>query len=396
MTLPRGLWEYNPVMLSNTVVRIRIPPLLDVATYVSLVVMSLLALRGIETLQAQLILLGLCAVYGLLYRFVFRAGLYEKTPVLYFGSQLIVLVMMLLVKPSSSTDAINFLYLFASIHAALVLTRRAAFAWIAVYYIAVITTVFITRGTNGFFAAAFYLVTYTVCGVFGRILQQAELAREHNQQLIEELKSTQEKLRELAVVEERNRLARDLHDSVKQQVFAISMQLGAARTALSESDKAYPPVTEAERLAQQASAELTTLIHQLRPPSLERKSLTDAIKEHLDEWSRQNHIETEIDLDGDISVNKDVEQALFRVLQEALSNVARHSKADKVAVELKSVNDAIVLTVEDNGVGFDAKQIAKGVGLDSMQERLIAVNGKVDIVGEKSKGTRVIAKVRRS
>jgi signal transduction histidine kinase len=395
MTLTRGQWEYNPTMLSSTVVRVRIPPLLDAATYISLGVMSLLAARGVQSLQARLLLFGLCAIYGLLYWFVFRTGRYEKSPVLYFGSQYVVLVLLLFLR-TSTLDAINFIYLFVSIHAALVLTRNAASLWIAAYYLTLTAAVFITRGANGFYAAVFYLVIHLVCGVFGRILQQAELAREHNQQLIEELKSTQPKLQELAVMEERNRLARDLHDSVKQQVFAISMQLSAARTALSETDKAHPSVVEAERLAQQASAELTTLIHELRPRSLERKSLTDAIREHVEEWSRRNKIESEMKIDSDVSVNVQTEQALFRVLQEALANVARHSKADKVTVELKSDENAVTLSIADNGVGFDSKQIARGIGLDSMQERLIAVNGKVEVISEKLKGTRVVAKVRRS
>jgi NarL family two-component system sensor histidine kinase LiaS len=95
-------------------------------------------------------------------------------------------------------------------------------------------------------------------------------------------------------VEERNRLARELHDSVKQQVFAISMQLSAARTTLSESDQAFPSVVEAERLAQQAGAELTILINALRPPGLESRTLPVAIQEYAKEWSRQSKIGTEV------------------------------------------------------------------------------------------------------
>jgi len=382
-------------MVNDTVVRVRIPPLLDVATYISLVVMSLIAARTLPTMDAQLTLFGLFAVYGLLYHFVFRAGYYEKNPVLYFGLQLLVLISLLLLQPPF-VDGINFIFLMVSIHAALVLTRNIASLWIAAYFLVISTFIFITVGVDGFVAISFYVVAYAICGVFGHILQQADLARQHNQQLIEELKATQQKLQELAVVDERNRLARDLHDSVKQQVFAISMQLSAARTALSETDKAYQPVTEAEQLAQQAGTELTTLISALRPPSLESKSLTDAIKEYVNEWSRQNHIEVQLKIDSAIVVDQQVEQALFRVLQEALANVARHSKADRVGVELKSENNEIMLTIEDNGVGFDAKQTAKGIGLHSMQERLITINGKVDVISERSKGTRVVAKVRRS
>jgi signal transduction histidine kinase len=394
MTELRRWREYNRIMLSRSVVRVRIPPLMDATTYISLVVMSLLAVRGLHTLQSQLIALTLCAAFGLLYRFVFRTGLYEKSPVVYFGSQLVVLILLLMLR-TTSVDAINFLFLIVSIHAALVLGRDAGILWIAAYYLTVCSAVFLTRGTNGYYAAAFYLVAYVVCGFFGYILQQAELARARNQQLVEELQSTQHKLRDLAVMEERNRLARDLHDSVKQQVFAISMQLSAARTSLQETDTAYPSVLQAEKLAQQAGAELTTLIHQLRPPGLGRKSLPEAVRDYVHEWTRQNNIATELDI-GEVSVSVECEQALFRVLQEALANVARHSQANKAWVTLQPKDDGVTLIVRDNGIGYDTERIARGIGLDSMNERLAAVSGTLDVYSLAARGTTVTAIVRRS
>ena len=351
MTMPRRLEEYNRAMQSKSVVAIRDPSLLDATTYISLVVMSLLGIQGLHTLQAQLIALGLCAVFGLLYRFVFRTGYYEKNPALYFGSQLIVLVLLLLLQ-STSMDALNFLYLIVSIQAAMVLTRPAATLWIAAYYLTVSAATLITRGADGLYAAAFYLAAYVVCGFFGYILQQAELARQHNLELIEELQSTQQKLQDLAVLEERNRLARELHDSVKQEVFAISMQLSAARTSLAETDSAYAPVMQAEKLAQQAGAELTTLIHELRPPNLERKDLPTALKDHIAEWSRLNNDEVEANIEEGLSMPVPVEQALFRVAQEALSNVARHSHASRVFVTLAGQGEEVLLTIEDNGIGI--------------------------------------------
>jgi signal transduction histidine kinase len=395
VTISRNHWDYNRAMLNKNVVRVRIPPLLDPTTYISLVVMSLLAVRGLPTLQSQLMLLGLSAAFGLLYRFVFRTGRYEKTPVIYFGSQFIVLALMLLLV-KTSVDAINFIFLILSIHAALVLTRKAAALWIAVYYMTVSAAVFIRSGSNGYYAAAFYLVAYAICGFFGYILQQADLSRQHNQELVEELQSTQLKLKELAVLEERNRLARELHDSVKQQVFAISMQLSAARNTLSESDKAYASVMEAERLAQQAGAELTTLIHELRPPTLEHRTLSAALQRHLAEWSRQNEIEVESNIEDNLSVPLPVEQVLFRVAQESLANVARHSKATRVLVTLANENDEVKLIVEDNGIGFDPDNAVKGVGLDSMSERLEAVGGHLEVSSRKTKGTCLTATVRRS
>jgi NarL family two-component system sensor histidine kinase LiaS len=238
-------------------------------------------------------------------------------------------------------------------------------------------------------------VTYIVCGFFGSVLRQAELARDHNQRLVEELQTAQRKVQELAVVEERNRLARELHDSVKQQVFAISMQLSAARASLTEQDRAFAPVVQAEKLAQQAGTELTTLIRELRPPSLERKSLILALKDYIAEWSQQNGISAELDIKNDPSMDESSEQVLFRVVQEALANVARHSRASKVMITLAMENRDVMLTIEDNGIGFDSERILKGVGLDSMTERLAAVAGELTVSSQKAAGTKVTARVRR-
>ena len=394
-TVARKQWRYNRAMTSASVVRVRIPPLLDATTYISLGVMSLLAMRSIGSLQEQLLFLGLVVVSALLYHFEFRSGRYEKRPGVYFGSQLGVMTLMLTLG-SRSLDAINFIFLIVALQAALVLTRKAAFAWAVLYYLIVTAAAFVQSGWNAYYAAAFYSVAYVVIGFFGYILQQAELAIEHNQQLVDELQSTQQKLKELAVVEERNRLARELHDSVKQEVFSISMQLSAARTALSENDKAYHSVAEAERLARQAGAELTTLIHELRPPSLERRDLSAALKELIVEWSRQNEVEVDANVEEGLYASVNVEQALFRVAQEALSNVARHSSASRVSVVLLGKNDEIALSIEDNGSGFDPATAMKGVGLDSMSERLASVGGRLEISSQRKNGTRVVARAGRS
>jgi signal transduction histidine kinase len=379
-------------MKNNT---LRIPVLLDIATYISIAAMSLLGISGFSSLNLQLITLGLCLLFGLLHRFYFQSDTFRQNPNIYFSVQTFVLTVVISLG-SNSTDAFNFLFIILAIHTAHVLPGRNAAIWITIYYAIVSAVVLITRGMGGVYASLFYLVTYILCGFFGAVLQQAEKARDQNRQLVDELQATQYKLQELAVIEERNRLARDLHDSVKQQVFAISMQLSAARTSMSESDKAYEAVKQAERLAQQAGAELTTLIRELRPPGLERKSLPAAIQKHVDEWSRQNQVEADIHLDENLSVNLETEQALFRVLQEALANVARHSQASRVEVSLKSEAENVILKIEDNGIGFDTGKIVKGVGLDSMQERLASMDGDLEVSSQETKGTRVTAIVRSS
>lgn len=381
-------------MQNNVVIRIRNPFLLDASTYVSTAVMALLGVSGLQNLTLQITALGLCLTFALLYHFLFRTGYYGRNPTMYFGSQAVVMVLLFLLK-SNASDAFNFLFYILTVHAAVVLNIRVAVVWTVIYFLIASAVVLLSRGTDGLFAVSFYLVVFVVCAILGHTIQQTELTSERNQRLVDELRETQQKLQELAVVEERNRLARDLHDSVKQQVFAISMQLSAARTALSQTDTAYSSVMEAERLAQQAGSELTTLINALRPAALESQTLADAVRGHVETWSRQNGIESEIVIQPMASVNPQTEHALFRVLQEALANVARHSGASRVKVSLQAESDRVFLKVEDNGAGFDVERNRKGIGMDSMKERLLAVDGELEVSSEKSKGTRLIAMVRR-
>jgi len=382
-------------MLNSVKDRIRFPHFLDVATYVSMVAMSLLGISGLPSLGSQLSALGLVVLFGLLYYFVFRSGRYQANSNLYFGAQALILGLLFLLG-SNNNDAFNFLFLILCIHIAAVSTARVAILWGVVCFAIVSLITLATRGTQGIYAIMFYGITFIVSGFFGSTLQEVERERDRNERLVEELQATQRKLQELAVVEERNRLARDLHDSVKQQVYAISMQLGAARTLLEEEHRAYNPVSDAERLAKQAGAELTTLIRELRPPSLEHKTLAVALQDYLVDWARQNKIETRIHIDNDLPLSVNEEQAFFRVVQEALSNIARHSQATQVTMELRQVDSDVLFCITDTGKGFDSKLIKMGVGLDSMRERLAQIGASFHVQSEIGSGTQITSTLRRA
>ena len=382
-------------MLNKVMDRVRVPHFLDIATYVSMAAMSLLGISGLPSLRSQLLALGLVILFGFLYRYAFQSGRYERHSSLYFGAQVLILGLLFLLG-SNNSDAFNFLFLILCIHIAVVSIAKVAVLWIALCFGVVSLITLATRGMEGLYAVVFYAITFVVSGFFGYTIQQVERERDRNQRLVEELQATQTKLRQLAVVEERNRLARDLHDSVKQQVYAISMQLGAARVLLDDGNQAYGPVTEAERLAKQAGAELTTLIRELRPSGLEHKTLDTALREYVTQWSRQNGIAADLKLNGASSVPMTSEDTLFRVAQEALANVARHSQARHVRVELAHQWDEIALIIEDDGAGFDMGRVEKGVGLDSMRERLEETGGHLEISSEKDRGTKVVATMRRA
>jgi signal transduction histidine kinase len=208
---------------------------------------------------------------------------------------------------------------------------------------------------------------------------------------------------QLATMEERNRLARDLHDSVKQQIFSVAMQLGTLRILLTRNtEKAQLRLAEIERTVKLAQQELTALIHELHPIALEDRSLVQALQDLATRWTQQTWISVQVELahnesdqDGQSeTLPADVEDALFRIAQEALSNVARHSNATQVSVKLGCTMDAVSLTISDNGRGFSATRdelaARSGLGLRSMQERLEAIGGSFEIQSSEGAGTRVL------
>jgi two-component system, NarL family, sensor histidine kinase LiaS len=242
---------------------------------------------------------------------------------------------------------------------------------------------------NALYNIAVFVLTY----MFGSALHQAESARGENQQLLEELRVAQQPLHDLAVAEERNRLARDLHDSVKQQIFATTMQLGAARVLLErDPSAAHIHVVEAEQLAQQAGAELALLIHELRPVAMGDQGLAAALQVYAGDWSRQSGIAAETHTQGAQPFPPATEQALLRVAQEALANVARHSHASAVTVDLTYAANSVLLRIADNGQGFDPRHAAIGVGLASMRERVEALGGRVQVESGPGVGTTITAR----
>ena len=222
------------------------------------------------------------------------------------------------------------------------------------------------------------------------------VARQFNR-MAEQLQNLLQARQKLATLEERNRLARDLHDSVKQQIFAVAMQIGATKVLLKRDvNAAEVRLNEAQKLVNQAQQELTSLIRELRPVALEGKGLVAALRELATQWTQQTDIVANLRAEGKQALPLTLEEGLFRVAQEALANVARHSKATLVQIILTTTSDTVTLSVADNGQGFDtARSEHPGVGLLSMQERMRALGGDVEVESTPGKGTRITAHCKR-
>lgn len=228
----------------------------------------------------------------------------------------------------------------------------------------------------------------------GQLEHQFNLMAE---QLVESIEQRQTLTEQNARLAERARISRDLHDSVKQQMFALTMQVSTALTLLDTQPEAVRShLSESEKLSHQVQQELTTLILSLRPSALTEKGLAVVLRDYVTGWSSQQHIPVQLYIDTCV-LPPPVEEALLRIAQEALSNVARHSHASSVELHLSCEDGQVVLSIEDNGCGFDvghSKQLAgNGVGLHSMRERIEALQGTCCVESTCGQGTLVKANI---
>jgi signal transduction histidine kinase len=207
-----------------------------------------------------------------------------------------------------------------------------------------------------------------------------------------------ERSRELSIVEERNRLARELHDSLVQKLFGVVLAAKSAATLLErDAGDARVQVDRVGDLAQDAIAELRSLVFQLRPAAIETEGLAAGLRKHVEVLRRVHGADVGLELQGAPRVRPGVDEEIFRIAQEALHNALRHARAERLAVQLHENGDGLRLAVTDDGVGFDpgAPELrARSLGLTSMEERAREVGGRLDIDSAPGAGTTVALEVR--
>ena len=217
---------------------------------------------------------------------------------------------------------------------------------------------------------------------------------ENLDQMAAELRDLVQQRQEMAVMEERNRLARELHDSTKQQALAASFQIGAAQALFdSDPEAARGHLSEAKSLVDNVRLELTDLIHELRPASMEGLDLSETLEAYTIEWAHQNDITAEINIQPDQDSALEVRKTLYRVAQESLANVARHSGAARVELSLVYDGGWVTLCVQDDGCGFDPCADYPGMGLESMSERCTALGGSLTINSLPGEGANICSRL---
>lgn len=251
-------------------------------------------------------------------------------------------------------------------------------------------------GAEGFLNLGLVGVVATVSIVMGLYISSLIGQSEERQRLIKELEKTRAELateeRRAGILEERGRLAREIHDTLAQGFISIVTHLEAAEESEGDSQEARQHVKQAKQTSRENLAEARRLVAALRPEILESYSLPEALRRLTNRTSEDIGIPVDLNVTGDPDETpQEIQVTLLRAAQEALANVRRHAKANRIDLTLSYTGDLILLDVQDDGSGFDPSTSNSngdgGFGLRSMRERVEALGGELLVESEPGAGT---------
>ena len=198
--------------------------------------------------------------------------------------------------------------------------------------------------------------------------------------------------------EERRKIARELHDSVGQLLAGLSMNLTAVRADIEQLTRTASTLTDSEALVQEMSKEVRTISHLLHPPLLDEAGLISALRWYVDGFAQRSNIKVDLNCPEDFGrLSREMETAIFRVVQECLTNIHRHSESTVAKIRFRQSDGQVLVEVEDKGKGIPAGKLNEmatggtpGVGIRGMRERLRQLGGDIDVTSSSS-GTVVLA-----
>lgn len=321
----------------------------------------------------------------------------REYPNYYFGLQLLIVFALMTIQPD--LDFVAVLLIAVSAQIALLPSRRQRIGWFVAEFAVMATGLLLHQDFPRSIAMILlYGAAYLLIASYVTVTEQAEQAEAQSQDLVIELQEANRQLTEnaatieaLAVVHERNRLARELHDSVSQSLYGLVLSSEAARRNLA-SGQVDTSANELDSIAETARAvmaEMRMLIYGLRPSEIEDQGLQRALAFRLATVERRAGLHTTFtyDVANDLPMRTEIE--LERITTEALTNAIRHARATTVDVSVRQVGDRVILQVQDNGAGFDNAALAYGFGLRGMQERAERLGGSLTVDSTPGAGTLV-------
>jgi len=353
--------------------------------YLTILGVALLGINNLESGINRGLALGLLVVFGVLFALSTK---FEKVITrlrLYFLAQTIIVIILML--PEPNTGIFQMLFFMLSAQAMVSFSEQEGYIWVGVFTVAtgiILLSTFSVR--DGLLVLLPYATGYWFFAAFARALASAEQSRKESQVLLAELQAAHQQLQEyadqieeLAVAEERNRLAREMHDTLGHRLTVASVQLeGAQRLISDDPEKASDMVGTVRDQVRDALGELRSTVATLREPIQTDLSLDRALKRLAASFEGATALGVALTLPNEEYTVPDAHRlTIYRTAQEALTNVQRHAQAQQVWLDLAYTSEQITLTVRDDGVGIPNEIDSTSFGLRGLRERVIQLDGNI-------------------
>jgi signal transduction histidine kinase len=344
---------------------------------------------------------ALLLAFGILQFRIPPAGAGGRSPHLYLAAQASLVVALLALESEDTLFA--FLFFILSPQAMLLLPHWRGVAWVGAFVVA--STAFVVRAygwPDALFPAAAYAAGFFFFGVVAHAVNRADASRRESHALLTELQEAHHQLQEyamriedLAVAEERNRLAREMHDTLGHRLTVAAVQLeGAQRLIGQDPTRAADMVGTVRDQVREALSELRRTVATLRAPIEEDLHLRQSLRRLATHFEEATGVTVHLMLPEERPELPDAYRiALYRVAQEALTNVQRHAQAKDVWLQLTQKDGAVALLVGDNGVGLGGGQGAPGFGLRGLRERAAQMGGEFYVEPRPGGGTQLSFRV---
>ena len=304
---------------------------------------------------------------------------------------------------SSYEDFLAMLFIPLSLDAVLIFSRRVGFFMITAFSLA-ITITLLFSDVGWMFGLVMGLLYSGICllvGGYAHQVQKATTTHDQNEQVIRQLQIAHHQLQNyvdqmayLAIEKEHNLFARELHDSVTQTVFSINLAVQSARMLLDkEPARAVRQLVRVEELAASAQREIQTLVSQLRPVSVDGKSLPSALRQLAAELKVRNSLQVSLEIHGEAILSSVIAAGLYSIIHEALVNVAKHSRVCEAVVRLNLNDGYSCVEIEDCGAGFDPDAVMEPsghLGLVGMREHACEIGWDLTLWSQPGQGTRIM------
>ena len=373
----------------------------ETLSFATIFAVGLLGLLILDSWVLRAIALPILILFSVNFKFAPESDAVAWKKHVYFGVQSILVCALMIMYPSWSVFPILFFILSA--HSMLAWDERTGYIWVGVFTILTGIVFALFESTlEGVLSVLPFGAGYFFFAFFSTSFNEANQARKESQALLLELQEAHQRLQEyatqveeLAVAEERNRLAREMHDTLGHRLTVASVTLeGAQRLIPSDPERSVEMVATVREEVRDALRELRRTVATLREPLQTDIPLEQSLPQLVNSFQKATLLTITLQIpEEEIQLPNTHRLVIYRAVQEFLTNVQRHAKAEQVWIVIQHTSNRIKLRMQDDGVGFDPQITGAGFGLRGLQERVSKLQGSMDIHSQLNEGTEIIVEI---